>query len=350
VRVAAFTKYGRAAASTRQRLLQYLPRLREAGIEVDFHPLLDDDYVRSLATGERFSHLEVIRSYARRMTELAQRPDCDVVWIYAELFPYLPAAFERLAFRAGKPVVYDFDDAFFLAYEDKPLLSGKLEPLLKGAALCCCGNDYLRDHALRFTARAIVLPTVVDTDQYRPMADQPDRVVTVGWIGTPSTWAYVHSHLPLLREICSERGVRLLVVGAGKAAEADLFAGMELRDWREEREVADVQSMDIGIMPLPDEPWARGKSGYKLIQYMACGLPVIASPVGANATIVDHGKTGLLAGDASGWRAAFGSLLADRDLRARMGLAGREKAVRDYSLQSQAPRLIEVLTGAARSG
>ncbi len=138
-----------------------------------------------------------------------------------------------------------------------------------------------------------------------------------------------------------------MVVGAGAAAESDRFPGMELCDWSEQSEVGSVQMMDIGIMPLPDEPWARGKSGYKLVQYMACGLPVVASPVGVNSTIVEHGEHGFLAGDQAEWLQALERLLGDDELRARMGVAGRDRIVRDYSLQSQAPRFIEVLKSAA---
>ncbi len=342
MRVAAFTKYGREAASTRQRLLQYLPSLASAGIEVDYSPLLGDDYVRALASGGSFSKLAVARSYARRLKQLLRGPDCDVLWVYAELFPYLPAAFERLAFRTGKPVVYDFDDAFFLTYQRNPLLSGKLEPLIAGAAACCCGNDYLRDYALRLNRDSIVLPTVVDTDAYVPVKRVRDGPVTIGWIGSPSTWQFVRPLLPLLKELCDGERARLLVVGAGAAAASDRFAGMELAQWSEAGEVASVQAMDIGIMPLPDEPWARGKSGYKLVQYMACGLPVVASPVGVNASIVREGETGFLADSVDEWRARLESLIADAGMRLGMGTAGRQRAVDCYSLRSQAPRLIEV--------
>ena len=347
MRVAAFTKYGREAASARQRLLQYLPSLAAAGIEVDYSPLLGDDYVRALASAGSYSKLEVARSYARRMRQLLGGAQYDLLWIYAELFPYLPAAFERLAFRSGKPVVYDFDDAFFVNYEGSRLLSGKLEPLIAGAAACCCGNDYLRDYAFRLNPNSIVLPTVVDTDAYVPAQRELDGPPTIGWIGSPSTWEYVRPMLPLLEELCDGERARLLVVGAGSAANADRFRGMELAQWSEPGEIASVQAMDIGIMPLPDEPWARGKSGYKLVQYMACGLPVVASPVGVNSTIVRDGETGFLASSVDEWRAALIRLIDDADLRASMGQRGRVRSVKAYSLRSQAPRLIDVMRSAA---
>jgi glycosyltransferase involved in cell wall biosynthesis len=355
MRVAAFTKYDREAASTRQRVLQYLPALERAGIHVDVHPLLDDDYVRSLASAHPPSKASVARAYARRLRQLRSGSPPDLIWVYAELFPWLPAAFERLVFRSGAPLLYDFDDAFFHPYDDHPnaavraLLGGKLVPLIEGAAAVCAGNAYLRDYAARHNANTVILPTVVDTDLYRPMEKGGERPLTMGWIGSPTTWAFVRPLLPVLAELCRARGVRFSVVGAGSAAEADRFDGLVFSDWSEAGEIASVQAMDIGVMPLPDEPWARGKSGYKLVQYMACGLPVVASPVGVNASIVEEGVSGLLASSPAEWTAALERLIDDAALRRSMGEQGRARAVEAYSLQTRAPRLVEIMRRAAKT-
>jgi glycosyltransferase involved in cell wall biosynthesis len=342
VRVAAFTKYDREAASTRQRVLQYLPPLAAAGIHVDHYPLLGDDYVRSLVTGNSFSKAAIARSYGQRMLHLLRGPHADVLWIYAELFPYLPAAFERMAFRSGKPVIYDFDDAFFLNYADSRLLKGKLDPLVAGAAACCCGNEFLRGYASRLNGNAITLPTVVDTDAYVPVKRKELPKATIGWIGSPPTWTYVRPLLPVLRELCGREQVRFLAVGAGIAARGDMFERLELRDWSEQSEIASVQEMDIGIMPMVREPWAEGKSGYKLVQYMACGVPVVATPVGVNSTIARAGIDGLLADTPGEWRTALEALIGDAKLRLAMGAAGRKRVVETFSLQSQAPKLVDL--------
>lgn len=354
MRVVAFTKYGAEAASTRQRLLQYLPALCDAGIDVEWHPLLDDHYVRGLTQGRKPSKLAIARRYADRMRQLAVARRADVLWVYAELFPYLPDAFERLAFVGDAPVIYDFDDAFFHQYDTasnavvRRMLSGKLEPLLRGAAICACGNAYLRDYAARFCKLTTILPTVVDTDAYLPNPADRDGPLSIGWIGTPSTWQYVRPILPLLTELAAAHGVRVRIVGAGNAAEANHIDGFEFIDWREDTEIAEVQRMDIGIMPLPDEAWARGKSGYKLIQYMACGLPVVASPVGVNAEIVVPGKTGVLARTDVDWRAALTALISDANARRDMGKAGRARAVAHYSLEHCAPQMVNLFRTAQR--
>lgn len=345
MKVQALTKYTNLAASTRQRVQQYVAPLERAGITVKSTALLGDAYVANLATNAGYSKLDVIRAYAGRLKLILTACDADVIWVYAELFPYLPAAFEALIFRSGKPVIYDIDDAFFEQYDRRTGVSGallreKLDVLMRRAALCCCGNAYLRDHVERRGGRAIILPTVVDTNAYTP-TNARKSPLTIGWIGSPSTWSFVLPHLPLLRRLASEYGVRIRVVGAGVAAEAERFRQLDLIEWSESTEIDEVRRMDIGIMPLPDEPWARGKSGYKLIQYMACGLPVVASPVGVNAEIVVEGVTGLLATDPDEWELALRQLIASADLRAAMGLEGRTRAISHYSLQSQTPRLIK---------
>jgi len=355
VQVVAFTRYGREAAATRQRLLQYIPALSAAGIEVRYEPLLGDEYVRSLAAGRSFSRADVVRAYFRRARGLLAGPKAEIVWVYAENFPFLPGWFERLSLSRSRAVIYDFDDAFFHNYDSSPkplvraLLGKKLQPLMRRAAACCCGNAYLEDYASRFCRRTLIVPTVVDTDSYKPGAAfrGPSDPLVIGWIGSPTTWRYLRPLLPLLEELVRERGVRVRVVGAGPQAETDRFPGLDLVEWTEAREVADVQAMDIGIMPLPDETWALGKSGYKLIQYMACGLPVVASPVGVNSDIVRHGETGFLAATPEQWSLFLKQLLDDPDLRLRMGCAGRKRAEEEYSLQVHAPRLIELFKSVA---
>ena len=337
--------------------MQYEPALAAAGIAVDYSPLLDNHYLQRRFHGRPVLPWSLAGAGLRRLASIVRARHYDAVWLHCEYLPFAPGGFEALALRIGNtPVVFDYDDAIFHMYDSSPnpivrrLLGHKLEPLLKRAAACLCGNEYLRRYASQFNANALVLPTVVDTGVYAPAEmRQESQPPIIGWIGSPSTWPYVRPLLPVLRELCASGKASFLVIGAGPDAAADRFPGMELRDWNEAREVEDVQAMDIGIMPLPDQPWARGKSGYKLVQYMACGVPVVASPVGANSTIVDHGQNGLLSGSASEWRGALGNLLNDPELRARMGAAGRDKVAAEYSLQSQAPRLIEVMRSVLQS-
>jgi hypothetical protein len=350
MRIAAFTKYGPMAASTRHRLLQYLPHLADAGIEVTHLPLLPDAYVRAVSTGSGYSRARTAGHYLQRLRQVLSGTDADVIWIYGELFPFLPSAWEELVFRHRKPVIYDCDDAFFYAYSAhrnplvRRLLGRKLDRLMRGAAAASCGNGHLQDYVSRFSRKTILLPTVVDTQVYRPRVDgNAGQPVTIGWIGSSSTWGYMQPLLPLLRELAATRGIRVRVVGAGHAAQGESFPGLDLVEWNERREVEEVQRMDIGISLVPDDPWVQGKCGLKLVQYMACGLPAVASPVGVNRQLITPGVNGLLPDGEQEWRSALLSLIDDATLRRSLGAAGRQRACELYSLDVQAPRLIELL-------
>ncbi len=346
MKMIAFMKYGEKAASTRQRLLQFVPNLEAAGIEVDWFPLLGNQQINQ--TGRLRNAAPLAAAYVRRVLSLLRVRQYDVVWIHKELFPYMPGWLEGVIGRLGIPVVYDFDDAIFHNYDLNPrslvrrLLGRRFEPLLRRVSAVSCGNAYLRDYAAQFCRNSVLIPTVVDTDDYQPRLPAQDAgIPIIGWIGSHSTWAYVKPLIPVLETLVAEGRARVRIVGAGVAASD--FPAFEMIEWTEASEVAEVQAMDIGIMPLTDDPWSRGKCGYKLIQYMACGLPVVASPVGVNVDLAQPGINGMLAETAEEWHAALVLLLADRSLRAAYGVAGRERVERDFSLRTHAPRFIALL-------
>lgn len=356
MRVLALTKYDSLAATTRQRFFQYEPALAAQGITVEYAPLLSNDHLERLVRGQKASISSLLRAYFGRLVALMRARNFDVLWVHYELFPYFPGFLETLAKLWNQPIILDYDDAIFHRYDTSPnllirlLLAKKLVPLLRSSFVCCCGNAYLRDYAAQFCQHTIVLPTVVDTSIYRPIAKLPDAMpLTIGWIGSPTTWRNVQPLLPLLRKLTEDHSLRVHIVGAGVDAERDRFPGLELIEWSEAREVEEVQTMDIGIMPLLNLPFERGKSGYKLVQYMACGLPVVASPVGVNCTMVADGVNGFLASTEEEWRQALTRLILDPELRASMGDAGRASAEASYSLASQAPRLVELFRTVGQS-
>jgi glycosyltransferase involved in cell wall biosynthesis len=342
-------KYGTRAASTRQRFVQAEPYLQDAGITIDIAPLFDNAYLDRLFTGQKQSPRQIARAYLQRIATLLGARRYDFIWVHCELFPYLPGVMERLASFSGKPIIYDYDDAIFHQYDQHPnrliggLLGEKLAPLMRRANVAFCGNRYLEDYAKRFCAHTEIIPTCVDVALYQPRSTPPCATVTVGWIGSPSTWRYCAQIADVLSDYAAMPNQRVLVVGA-QHARNNAYA-FEFRDWAEQREIADIQEMDIGIMPIPDEPWARGKCGYKLIQYMACGIPVIASPVGVNSEIVEHGVNGFLASTNEEWRSAIAQLAADAGLRERMGAQGRARVEAHYSIQQLGPRMASLIHG-----
>jgi glycosyltransferase involved in cell wall biosynthesis len=349
MKILALMKYGERAASTRQRLLQYRGHLLQHGIEVEFSPLLTNEYLDSLFSGKPAPLVSILRMYAARAKLLLSTSGYDLLWVHCEIFPYLPGFCEQLATASGKPLVYDFDDAIFHQYDAHPsafvrhLLGRKLQPLMRSTSLCLCGNEYLKAYAERFSPRAEILPTVLDTNVYtpRPSVQDATKSITVGWIGSPSTWSFVEPIVPMLRRVAENFNLTIRIVGARKPD--PIPSRFEFIDWSEEEEVALIQGMDIGIMPLPEEAWARGKCGYKLIQYMACGIPVVASPVGVNSDIVDDGINGYLARSEHDWESAIERLVGNAEIRAAFGARGRAKIVSEYSLQAHGPRLARML-------
>ena len=343
-----FAKYAALAASTRQRIIQTMPYLMQKGITIDIQPFFDNAYLETLFKYGKRNSLKVLDAYRARFLTLLSCKKYDFLWVQYELFPYLPSPMETLIRFANKPIIYDFDDAIFHQYDQhsnplvRNILSNKLVPLLKIADGAFCGNSYLEEYAKRYCKHTEIIPTTVDRDLYFPGAEINSlQKPVLGWIGSPSTWNYCLPFANIFSSYVKTNQLSVVVIGAGKTANKN--SGFEFREWAEQREVQDIAQMDIGIMPIPDEPWARGKCGYKLIQYMACGLPVIASPVGVNREIVEHGVNGFLASTESEWRDAIERLVEDAQLRQRMGQAGRAKVEKQYSIQTVGPRIAALI-------
>jgi glycosyltransferase involved in cell wall biosynthesis len=299
----------------------------------------------------------MLKYYHDRVAVLRRKPRPDLIWLEYEALPWLPWAIEQALLPSGVPIVSDYDDAVFHRYDQHTiapvrwLLGDKIDGVMAASALVLAGNDYLEARARRARARVVeIVPTVVDITSYSLRSRMPGETgLRIGWIGTPSTWsAYMEPLMPLLASVAASYGARLTAVGPGR--DATQHPLLDQLPWSEDTEVASIQAMDIGIMPLTDTPWSRGKCGYKLIQYMACGLPVVASPIGVNAEIVEHGVNGFLATTEAEWREALEILLRDPALRDRMGQQGRHKIERQYSLQVWGPRVAALLRDVAVKG
>jgi glycosyltransferase involved in cell wall biosynthesis len=352
MRILFLPKYGKKAASSRYRFYQYFPYLAGKGVTCDVSPLFDDLYLRKKLDLNESVVGDAVRAFSRRFGAVASKRQYDLVVIHCEAFPYFPSIFENFLFKRGIKYVYDYDDAIFHQYDQhanalvKFFFKNKIKDVISKAELVVAGSPYLAEYARKFNPRVEILPTVVDLNKYRvrQMHNVSDQQFTIGWIGSPSTAPYVKLIEPALIQACREK-VRLVMVGAGKS---DLSGfPYEIKMWSEETEITDIHSFDVGIMPLSDTPWDRGKCGFKLIQYMACGLPVIASPVGVNKDIVEHGVNGFLAETTEEWIRALRTLRENPEMRRAMGKAGREKVERQYCLRVTAPKLVELLKEAA---
>ena len=344
MRILLLSRYCRKGASSRLRSLQYLPLLERHGIHVDVHFLYDETYLDNLYTRRRRDPGNLLSCYLRRIKALSLLDRYDAVWLEQEIFPWFPQVAEALVHRLKLPYVVDFDDAIFHRYDRHPnplvrrLLGDKIDRIMQKAALVTVGNGYLADRARRAGASRIeIIPTVVDLNRYSEKDAERSEKLTIGWIGSPATYDYFLEITPLLIEMMQEHPLQVSVIGVVDEAANDLpFA---FHPWAEETEVEALQSLDVGIMPLPDSPWTRGKCGYKLIQYMACGIPVVASSVGANIDIIANGRNGFLVSSPGEWIEAIKFLFDHPQARRRMGRLARKTVEQRYHLGITGPQL-----------
>ena len=352
MKVLLLSRYSRAGNTSRVRSYQYLPYLDRAGIEVTSAPLSDDDFVADLYAGRRRNWTAIARSYLGRVRTLLGSRSFDLLWIERELFPYAPALAELVVSRVRVPYVVDYDDAIFHNYDQhrslllRALLGRKIESVMRHAALVIVGNDYLARYAQHSGARRVEqLPTAVDVDRLFPRVEKENEVFTIGWIGTPLNARYLLPIGAALREVSRGGLARVVLVGSGNLELDDV--PVTIRPWIERDEASDISSFDVGIMPLADEPWERGKCGYKLLQYFACAVPGVASPVGVNRDIVESGVNGFTPSDSREWIQALTTLRDDPQLCKSMGIEGRKKVEKYYSIQVTAPQLVALLEQAA---
>ena len=351
IKVLGLALYGPLAASTRYRLGQYVPGLAECGIDLEIRHLLGDVYLKRTFGGKSKPWLAMVQAGWERLHDLRGQGRYDAMMLHCELFPLMPAWVEQSLLR--QPYAYDFDDAFYLKYRSGSLgrlerfLGGKFDSVIQGAKSITAGNQVLQRYAAKFNPNTTLLPTVVDTTRYVPDRHARSRELVIGWIGSPSTAPYLSELVAPLSVLGKEGPVRLVVIGGSAPTVANVT--VEERAWSEATEISLINGFDIGVMPLPDDAWARGKCAFKLIQYMACGIPVIASPVGANVAVVGT-HCGLLAATESEWLEAFRHLRDQPRLAAEMGRAGRERVEQNYSLRGNHPVLAEVISETAGRG
>lgn len=347
--------------SSRFRVYQFLHYLRSQGVETTVRPFLSSRLAPVIYRDKAYCLKAGVTLWgaARRVLDVLSARQYDIAYVLREAFPFGPPLFERALEAAAGRLVFDFDDAIYapsLAYPnplDRLRDFGKPAKIIRWASQVVVGNDHLRDYAARFTDspdRVTVIPTVVDTSEYSPSASAKSGTdCVVGWIGTPRGSSYLRDLVGVIADLvrsCPQ--ARFKIVGAQPFETGSL--PIAFKPWRLEDEVADLRSFDIGIMPLTDDEETRGKCGFKLIQYMSAGVPVVCSPVGANLSIVDDGASGYFASTPAEWLARLHQLIQDPGLRRRLGQRGRQVVKERYSLKAMAPRLLAVLRSAAASG
>jgi len=348
--------YTTEGGSNRFRVEQYLPHLHQHGIGSAVRPFLCSSRFyeilyrpgHTLRKGWYF-----LVSSLNRLLDLARLRRFDRIVVHREAFPLGPPVLEWLLFRSGIPVVYDFDDAIWQGNSSEANRSlqflkcpGKIATIIRVSRRVIAGNGYLRDYALQYNSHVTVIPTPVDTDRLCPASRVPGGAVTLGWIGSHSSAPYLRALDPVLPSLAARFDLRVKVVGANyRCADVEVSG----HEWQLHREVEDLRSFDIGLMPMPDNAWTRGKCAFKALQYMAVGIPVVCSPVGMNTEVVQDGVNGFLASSTEEWIEKLSLLTQDRDLREAMGRRGRAIAEERYSVKANFPKFLKVLEDAGRA-
>jgi glycosyltransferase involved in cell wall biosynthesis len=356
LRVLALVPYPTGLApGQRYRIEQWAPHLRDDGVDIDFASFADRRLAEMLYEPGRYlsKAWHMWRAYLRRLRTCWSAARYDVVYLHREAALIGPALLERVVSARNPRLVYDFDDAIWLPYvSPRNRYLSYLKAPRKTSSICrlaseiTVGNDVLAAYARRYNPAVTVVPSTVSCREYlpRPGLTRPGPT-TIGWTGSHSSAQYLRVVEGALKKLARERSLRLLVIGVDDYRLEGV--DVECRPWKAETEVADLWDMAIGIMPLSDDPWARGKCAMKAIQYMGVALPAVVSPIGANADVVEDGVTGFHAVGEAGWICALRHLIDSEELRCRMGTLGRARVKSAYSAEVHAPRVARLLAGTA---
>ena len=338
-------------ASSRYRVLQYLPHFEASGIQCTVSSFLSPRFYRVAYQhgywGRKFAYF--LASSARRLRDVVRSGRYDVVFIHLEAFPIGPPVIEGLLAIRGLPLIFDLDDAIFLPRPTmaNPLVGWlrmpqKLPTILRWSRCVITCNDHLRGYASQFNSRVCVIPTCVDVEQFRVPAQRPARSrPVIGWIGSHTTAAYLALLAPVLARLAQRYPFTFKVVGAGSRVD---LPGVDVvqEPWTLAKDIASCQDLDIGVYPLPHEPWVLGKTGFKTVQYMAVGVPCVVSGIGRNCEIVQDGVNGFLAHSPEEWYDKLRRLLEAPALRITLGQAGRKTVEERFAMHRYIPSYLDL--------
>jgi glycosyltransferase involved in cell wall biosynthesis len=349
--------YPSEGPSYRYRVELYFAYLKRNGIEYLSRPFMSSGFYKIIYkprhTLAKFAYF--LSASLARCLDFFRSFRYDTIFIHLEAYPIGPPIFEYLLAKFGKTVIYDLDDAIFLTnrgsfYKIINLLkfNKKIETIIRLSREVIVCNDYLKEYAANFKdkERIHVIPTSLDTDKFIPdrtkkrCADSAGLVI--GWIGSHSTAPYLKMLENVFKSLGAKYDFTLKIVGSNFLFKIE---GVKVinEEWSFSRDLADFQSLDIGVYPLPDNEWTKGKTGFKTIQYMAVGTPCVVSNVGRNREIIQDGINGFLADSEEEWIENLSFLIENPELREKMGARGRKTVEENYSVKVNAVKFLEVI-------
>ena len=337
------------APSQRFRFEQYLDILRENGFQYHLSSFLDLAAWNVLYKPGHYieKSIKITAGFFRRMRDLFAISGYDFVFIHREAAPIGPPIFEWIIAKIlRKKIIYDFDDAIWLpnTSSNNRIAAGikfhnKVKSICLWSYRISCGNDYLADYARQFNKNVIVNPTTIDTSRlHNRVKDQNTEHINIGWTGTHSTIQYLDEIVPILQKL--ERQYNFSFIVISNASPAFELKSLKYIKWSKDSEIEDLLKFNVGIMPLTDDPWAKGKCGFKALQYMSLGIPALVSPVGVNLSIVDNGINGMICCDATQWEQAIKTLITNRDICVKLGEEARKKIESKYSVTSNSKNFL----------
>lgn len=349
MKVIYFSKYSSIGPSSRYRIYQYLPYLAEHGIDVDVRPLLKGSYFEIIKI-ENFIIKNILKvfyaahRYVIRFFDVLKAGKYDLVIVEHQAFPYLPFFLDYITKILNKNIILEFDDAIYLTHPKK------MPKLIKMCKAIIVGNDFLKDYAIKNNQNVVVVPTMIDISRYSinpphtiplPQGEREiksplltgggmgeEGKIIICWIGLAYNIDYLKQLADVFRRLSDKIFLKII---SNKCIEIE-GVNVIFKKWSIETEVEEIQSSHIGIMPLKDNEWSRGKCGLKLLQYMAAGIPAVASPVGVNKEIIQDGKNGFLTSTEDEWYEKLSRLCEDSELRRKIGLEGRKTVEERYSI------------------
>ncbi len=342
---------------------QYVDLLREHGVELDIRPFLDSrqfvDFYKDRGLAGKI--IGMVQPLSRRIAGIAGVGQYDLLFVQREAMFFGPGIFEWIYQKAGNlPMILDLDDATYVPYVSPSYgragsffkFFGKTDNLIRRSDLVVCGNRFIAEYVESKGAKALVIPTVVDTEIFAPV-EKTNEIPVIGWIGTHSTFSFLETLFPVLEKLAKIHRFKMRIVGAGKNHISIEGVEIENLDWNMDREIEDFQSFDIGVYPITvsssaNEQWILGKSGFKAIQYLAVGVPFVMSPVGVCAEIGEANVTHFNAVSPEDWYNSLSSLILDAGLRKTMGANGRKCSLEHYSVSMQASNLAKAMKSVLR--
>lgn len=341
--------------SQRFRFEQYFKTLQNQGFTIQCHSFLAaENWQLFYKEGHSLQKvLTLIRGTGKRIYALLIAPCCKFIFIHREALPIGPPVFEWvLAKLLRKKIIYDFDDAIWLtdrvnesAFFKAIKCRGKVKQICRWSYKVSCGNRYLANYAVQFNDQVMINPTTIDCENmHNPALFKKKKKtgdIVIGWTGSHSTLKYLLLLEPVLQQLENQFDQVSFLVIADEAPSLQLQRLTSMQ-WNPQTEIEDLLKIDIGIMPLPDDEWAKGKCGFKALQYMALEIPAVVSSVGVNTTIISDGMEGFLCRTHEEWSSAMEKLINSPQLRMELGKRGRKKVMEHYSVSSNASNFLSL--------